>query len=163
METCLVLTSLTADDAAHSLAKLLEWGVQPTLLGTAVRLVISQRGLRKLCERCRVEYVPSRSQLEKAGIPDLAPRGAEEGPASDMTFYKPGGCANCGNTGYRGRLLAYEMMDVSKGVREAVVRGASRHEIRKIAVEEGMETIVGNALRHAIEGRTSLEESLKVE
>ncbi len=162
VERCLVLTSVAAEDAAGSLAKLMEWGVQPTLLGAAVRLVIAQRGIRGLCGRCKVAYTPSRVQLEKAGALALVPTEKDGASVSGLTLFKPGGCVECNNRGYRGRLLVYEMMEVSERIREAVVRGASRHEIGKIALEEGMETIVENALRHALEGRTSLEESVKV-
>lgn len=162
VERCVVLTSVVADDAAGSLAKLLELGVQPTLLAAAIRLLIAQCAIRRLCARCKTAYTPSQDQLEMAGAGTLVSEGQERAPASGLTLFKPGGCAECNNKGYKGRLLVYEMMDVSERIREAIVRGASRHEIRKLAVEEGMDTIVGNALRHALEGRTSLEECLKV-
>ena len=162
VEGCLVLTSVAADDAAGSLAKLAQWGVQPTLLGAAVRLVIAQRGIRRLCAQCKVAYEPSRKQLEMAGALTLALKEQEEVSVGGLTLFKPGGCVECGDRGYRGRLLVYEMMDVSERIREAILRGASRQEIQTIAIEEGMETLVQNALRHALEGRTSLEESVKV-
>jgi type II secretory ATPase GspE/PulE/Tfp pilus assembly ATPase PilB-like protein len=132
------------------------------LLGTAARLVIAQRGIRRLCARCKVAYAPSPDQLERAGVLALAPKNPVDVPVPGSTLFKPGGCAECAGLGYKGRLLVYEMMEVSERIREAIVRGASRHEIRTLAVEGGMETLIGNAVRHAFEGRTSLEESLKV-
>ena len=162
VERCLVLTSVAADDAAGSLAKLMEWGVQPTLLGAAVRLVIAQRGIRGLCGRCKVAYTPSRVQLEKAGALALVPTEKDGASVSGLTLFKPRRLRRVQQQGVQGQAAGLRVMEVSERIREAVVRGASRHEIRKIALEEGMETIVENALRHALEGRTSLEESVKV-
>jgi type IV pilus assembly protein PilB len=161
-DSFLVLTSVTADDAAASLVKLTELGVQPTHLGTAARLAVSQRGIRKLCERCKIEYAPSAAQLEKTGILKLDLRETKAGSASGLTLFKRGGCQSCANTGYRGRLLVYEIMEISERIREAILGGAARNEITKIAVEEGMETISQNALRRTVEGQTSLEECLKI-
>lgn len=79
-----------------------------------------------------------------------------------MTLFRSAGCASCSNTGYKGRLLVCETMEISDRLRQAILRCASREEIWKIAAEEGMETLRRCALRSALEGLTSLEESLKV-
>ena len=162
MDAALILTSLTAEDTTAALAKLSAWGVPPTLLAAAARLVISQRGIRSLCPHCKVEYTPMPDQLKRAGILNIGLKEIDGRSPAELTLFKPRGCERCAMTGYRGRLLVYELMDVTEPVREAILRGANGGEIRRIAVEAGMETVSRNALRRALEGMTSLEECMKI-
>jgi len=163
LDSCLVLTSVAAEDAAGGLAKLAELGVEPTLLGTAASLVIAQQGIRKLCDRCKVAYTPSRDQLEKSRTWSAARRSAAgKQAAGTVTLYSRGGCQSCSGTGYKGRLLVYEILEISERVREAILTGARRSDIRTIAVEEGLTTMAENALARALEGATPLEECLRV-
>ena len=158
-ETCLVLAAVTADDASDALTRVIDLGVQPALLGATVRLVISQRGLRRVCEHCRSGYAPSKEQLHRAGL--LAPSELDAVP-SDLTLYRAEGCDRCQGRGYRGRLLAYEILEVSSRIREGLAAGLSREQLHQLARAEGTRTVAQNAWRLALEGRTTFEEILKL-
>ena len=162
LEQCRVLTSVPAGDSGEAIRKVVELGVQPVLLGAATRLIIAQRGIRKLCPDCRVGFSPSREQLETAGVLKLARREGAGGLAEDLTLYRPGGCARCGERGYRGRLLVYEILEATSQIRDAISSGLPSERIRQLAIENGMVTMAENAWRRALEGQTSLEECLKV-
>lgn len=162
LDCCLVMSSLRAEEASASFRELIETGVQPTLAGSAVRLVLSQRLVRRLCKYCSLEYTPSTSQLENIRIPGLDSDGGMRKSESALKLYRSVGCEKCNGTGYRGRLLVYELLEVTEKIREAVSQNASKEEIKKIALEEGMETINQNAWRKVLDGVTSLEEYLRI-
>jgi len=155
LEKCLVLSSVVADDSGEALHKLIEVGVQPVLLGAAARLIIAQRGIRKLCPDCRVGFSPSREQLETAAV-------RVEAVAGDLTLYRPNGCARCGDRGYRGRLLVYEILEATPQVRDAIASGIPGERIRQLAIENGMVTMAEHAWHRVLEGQTSLEEFVKI-
>jgi type IV pilus assembly protein PilB len=162
LEKCLILSSVAAADTGEAIRNLVELGVQPMLLGAAIRLVIAQRGIRKLCRDCRVGFSPSPEQLQMAGVLKLArPEGAE-GLPGDLTLYRPGGCERCGDRGYRGRLLVYEILEGTAPVRDAIAAGMPGERVRQLAIDNGMVTMAGNAWGRVLEGQTSLEEFLKV-
>jgi type IV pilus assembly protein PilB len=151
----LVLSTLHATRAAAAPMRLIEMGVEPYLVASALTLVASQRLARKLCEHCS-EPADDRTldHLRELGVVDATLDGA--------TTRRPVGCPACRNTGYRGRLPIFEIMPVSERVSRLILERASRLEIERLAVEEGMETLRQAALRRVVHGDLSVEEMLRV-
>jgi type IV pilus assembly protein PilB len=148
----LVLTSLHTHNAASSLERLKDMGVEPSLLAAAVNCIVAQRLARRLCVECRRPYTPNDLDLQELG--GFSDRALELYEAA------PGGCARCSRTGYRGRVALYEIMPVQGRLR-GLVR-ASTDEIFAAAVEEGMLTMKQDGLRLAVAGTTSLTEIRRV-
>ena len=157
-----ILSSMDTKDAPSTLIKLLEFGIQPSLIGSAFSFILSQRLVRKICVNCKVEYSPFEGQLEDVAVlmASLNGKKGEQDPISK--FYKGAGCDECGGTGYRGRIPVCEILEVSGGIREAISKDVSWMDLRKIAIADGMETLSQNALKRANAGETSLEECLRI-
>ncbi len=153
----LVLSSLHTNDAASAPLRLIEMGVEPFLVCSALDCVLAQRLARVLCDNCAEEYDPTPEELKAAHwISDNAPA------AGDLRFRRAVGCQACGRTGYRGRVAVQEVMTVSEEVERAILARASTEEVRRIAVFEGMRSLERDGLRKAALGITSLEEILRV-
>ncbi len=148
----LVLATLHTNDAPSALTRLLEMGIEPFLIASAVDCVSSQRLARKLCERCREPYEPDEQYLEEIGFP------MEGNPA----FYRPVGCAACNNTGFRGRVGVFEVLRVSEEIEKLVAKNAPHVEIAMLAREEGMRTLREDGFFKVAAGLTSLDEVLRV-
>jgi type IV pilus assembly protein PilB len=151
----LVLSSLHTNDAASAITRLVEMDVETFLVASAIDAVVAQRLARKLCERCRVAYRPEQGELQAAGYPDwLWPEISE--------LFKPEGCAACANTGYRGRIGLYEVMQMSEEIERLTVERSSADAIREVAVQQGMMTLRDDGLEKARMGITSLDEVARV-
>ncbi|MBK1644999.1 type II secretion system protein GspE [Thiocapsa imhoffii] len=149
-----VLSTLHTNDAASGVTRLLEMGVEDYLLTSTINGILAQRLVRKLCPHCREPY---------AALPELAARFDVLGVThSDLELYRPIGCDACNGTGYRGRLVITEVLLMTDTIRKAVLSHATATEIRRIAVTEGMETMYLDGLRKALDGRTTIEEVLRV-
>jgi type IV pilus assembly protein PilB len=146
----LVLTSLHSQNAASSIERLKDMGVEPSLLSAAINCVIAQRLARRLCRDCRQPYTPGDDEVEELEI--------DGGPVP--TLYGAAGCARCSRTGYKGRVALYEVMPV-RGHLRSLVR-ASADEILAAAVEGGMKTLKQDGHRLVIEGITSLSEIRRI-
>ncbi len=146
----LVLSTLHTNDSASAAIRLIDMGVQPYLLSTTLVAVVAQRLVRKVCEKCSEEYVPSRSLRESIGL--------EEGVA----LKRGKGCRNCRNTGYKGRIAVFEVLEMTEEIRNTVMNGASIDDIRRTAVKQGMTTLHSNTLSKVRDGITTPEEMLKV-
>ena len=144
----LMLTSLHTHNAAASIARLKDMGVEPSLLATAINCIVAQRLARKLCENCRQPYEPADDELESLGL------------AADVKLYRPGACGRCGGTGFRGRVALYEVMPIRGRIRRLVE--ASTEEIFAAAVEEGMTTLRNDGVRLCAAGLSSLDEIRRV-
>lgn len=151
----LVLSTLHTNDAPSAVTRLIEMGIEPYLVASAVDCVVAQRLARKLCDRCKEEYEPTKAELEEAGYSDAVRKQIKK-------MYRPGGCQNCGKTGYRGRVGLYEVMSMSEEIERLSVVRASSEEIKKVAVEQGMSTLKDDGLEKARKGLTSLEEIFRV-
>jgi type IV pilus assembly protein PilB len=151
----LVLSTLHTNDAPSAITRLVEMGIEPFLVGSAVDAVLAQRLARRLCARCKEAYVPTREQLVQARFP--WPDG-EELPE----LFRPVGCAACSKTGYKGRLALHEVMQVTEEVERLAVERASGAAIGKVAREQGMTTLRQDGLAKVLKGSTSLEEILRV-
>jgi type IV pilus assembly protein PilB len=152
-----VLSTLHTNDAPQALTRLNEMGVEPFLVGAAVTGVLAQRLARKLCTHCCEMYTPSVDELLKARVaPEIA-------AASDgMVFYRKRGCPRCNQTGYRGRIGIYQLLRMSETLEHLAVRKASREDIERAAIEEGMRTLWDDGIAKVAAGLTSIEELTRV-
>ena len=155
----MVLGSLHTNDTADTIVRLLEIGIEPFLLASALRGITSQRLLRRLCDACKQPVVLS----EEARTP-LQQRAALGGYTlpEDAQFYQAAGCDACGGRGYQGRVAVYEVMDITPALRSAIQRRAGRDELRRLAIETGTHTLFADGLRKATAGMTTIEEIMRV-
>jgi type IV pilus assembly protein PilB len=147
----LVLTSLHTHNAASSIARLKDMGVEPGILATSIQCIVAQRLARRLCPDCREQYRP--------GPEDLAWLGVEE-PTAELVLYRGRGCDRCAGTGYLGRVGLYEIMEVRGRVRRLLE--ASTEEIFAAAIENGMTTMRQYGIRLCLEGHSSVPEIRRV-
>jgi len=148
----LVLTTLHTNDAPSSLTRLLEMGIESYMISSAVKCIVAQRLVRRLCDNCKEETDISNIPLDKE-IKVLM-----EG----KKVYKNTGCNRCNNTGYRGRIGIYSVMLVSKKIREMLLGRCSTDEIKEVAKEEGMRTLLEAGAEKVAAGVTSLDEMYRV-
>ena len=151
----LVLSTLHTNDAPSAIVRLTEMGIEPFLVGSALDCVLAQRLARKLCGKCKEEYVPTREALADMRMPL---------PADEPvpTLYRPVGCSTCAKTGYRGRIALHEVMAVSEDIERLTVERASTMTIARTAREQGMVTLREDGLAKVKAGHTSMEEILRV-
>jgi type IV pilus assembly protein PilB len=152
-----VLSTLHTNDAPAALTRLNEMGVEPFLTGAAVTGVLAQRLARKLCSHCCEMYTPSVDELLKARVsPEVA-------AASDgMGFYRKRGCPRCNQTGYKGRIGVYQLLSMSEQLESLAVMKASREDLERAALGEGMRTLWDDGLSKVAAGLTSIEELARV-
>ena len=146
----LVLSSIHTNDAPSTVSRLLNMGIEPFLVATSLNLICAQRLVRKLCPECKVEVNTPVQALIAAGYTP------EE--AQDVRTYRGEGCKNCNDTGYRGRIGMYEVMEVNEGVQEMIMMGSSTLELRRRAIEDGMLTLRRSGLEKVKDGLTTLDE-----
>jgi type IV pilus assembly protein PilB len=150
----LVLTTLHTNDAASTPLRLVEMGVEPFLVTSALDCVLAQRLARRLC-KCAEPYQPSEGELVEAGWPmDSTP----EWP----TLYRAVGCPHCGRTGYKGRFALHEVLSVTEDIERLIIERKSTEDIKKTAVMQGMVPLRGDGFRKVAAGLTSLEEVFRV-
>jgi type IV pilus assembly protein PilB len=147
----LVLTTVHAHNAAGSIERLKDMGVEPGLLASSVNCIVAQRLARRLCVDCRESYWPNDEELRQLGL--LERKG-------EIFLHRPKGCGRCGSSGYRGRVALYEVMPVTSVVRSLIE--SSTDEIFTAAVNEGMTTLREDSVRLCLEGVSSLEEMRRV-
>jgi type IV pilus assembly protein PilB len=153
----LVLSTMHTNDGPGAITRLNEMGVEPFLTGSAVSAVLAQRLARKLCTHCCEMYTPSAEDLIKARVsPDTA--AATDG----AVLYRKRGCPRCGQTGYKGRIGIYQLMVMSETLESLAAAKASREELERAALEEGMRTLWDDGLAKVASGLTSLEELARV-
>jgi type IV pilus assembly protein PilB len=149
----LVLSTLHTNDAPSTINRLMNMGIEPFLVASSLNLVCAQRLVRRICSHCRVTDPVPTPALEQIGFTP------EE--AKTVTVFKGTGCDRCNNTGYRGRVGLYEVMEITEELRELILVGASALELRRKAVEEGMVSLRGSGLHKIRGGVTSIEEVLR--
>lgn len=153
----LMLSTLHTNDAATTLPRLLDLGLEPYLITTTVNIVIGQRLVRKICNHCKTVKVLT--DAEKKSLADLG--GVSVGNIPD-SMSKGAGCEECLGSGYRGRMGIYEVMVVDEAIRQAMLEKCSASNIKKMAIEKGMTTMVEDGFKKATQGFTTLEEVLRV-
>jgi type IV pilus assembly protein PilB len=151
----LVLSTLHTNDAPSTVTRLLEMGIEPFLVGSSTDCVLAQRLARRLCDWCKREYTPSDLELTGARWP-------ESGLPLPPVLWKPVGCRSCAGTGYRGRIAIHEVMTVSEEIEKLAVNRASAHDVRRVALAEGMTELRTDGLAKAAAGQTSVPEVLRV-
>ncbi len=149
----LVLSTLHTNDAASTITRLIDIGVEPFNVASAVNIVTAQRLVRRICNNCKAEHTIEDEVLEAARIPDEQ--------LKQLTFYHGEGCEGCDASGYKGRQGLYEVMPMSHTLRAMIMQGDSADAMKRRAVEEGMLTLRQDGLLKAGRGVTTLEEVLK--
>lgn len=150
----LVLSTLHTNDAASSINRLLDMGIEPFLLTSAANLILAQRLVRKTCENCKKPVEVDEKTLVEIGV------SPEE--ASEYSFFKGEGCYQCNFTGYRGRLALYEVMPLSEVLKELILRGATSGELRAEAMRSGMKTLRQCGLAKIKQRLTTVEEVARI-
>ncbi|MES1247915.1 MAG: GspE/PulE family protein [Actinomycetota bacterium] len=153
----LVLSTLHTNDAPSALTRLNEMGVEPFLTGAAVSGVLAQRLARKLCSHCCEMYTPSAADLLAARVsPDVAAM------TDGMAFYRKRGCPRCNQTGYRGRVGVFQLLEMTEDLASLAARHATREEIERAAMAGGLRTLWDDGVAKVSQGLTSLEELARV-
>ena len=147
----LVLTTLHTHNAASSIARLKDMGVDPGLLATSINCIVAQRLARRLCLECRESYAATTADRAELGL---------DAVLDTVTLYRPVGCVHCAGTGYRGRVALYEVMPVQGRIRRLLA--SSTEEIFAAAVEQGMTTLRQDGIRLCLAGTSSLDEIRRV-
>ncbi|MDQ1727767.1 MAG: type pilus assembly protein PilB, partial [Frankiaceae bacterium] len=151
----LVLSTLHTNDAPSAISRLIEMGIEPFLVASALDCVLAQRLARRLCTKCKEEYTPTPESLVTARVP-----WDQSGPVPQL--FRAVGCSACSKTGYKGRLALHEVMNVTEAVERLAVERASGDQIGKVARAEGMTTLRDDGMAKVLMGVTSLEEILRV-
>jgi type IV pilus assembly protein PilB len=149
----LVLSTLHTNDAPSTVNRLMNMGIEPFLVASSLNLVCAQRLVRRVCNQCAVEQPMPPEALVQAGF------SAEDGKT--VVPRKGKGCERCNNTGYKGRVGLYEVMEITEELRELILVGASSLELRRKAIEEGMITLRGSGLLKVKQGMTTVEEVVR--
>ncbi|MFN3301737.1 MAG: GspE/PulE family protein [Patescibacteria group bacterium] len=170
----LVLSTLHTNDAAGALPRLLDMGVLPYLIGSTVNLIIAQRLVRKICKKCIQSYVLNKeliTQIERElninfnNLIEVLKREKMIGKDEDiesLRFYRGKGCKECDNSGYKGRIGIFEVLEVSKEIAKLINKRATAEEIKQQAIKEGMLTLLEDGFIKAKNGITTIEEVLRV-
>ncbi|PWT91702.1 MAG: type IV-A pilus assembly ATPase PilB [Acidobacteria bacterium] len=149
----LVLSTLHTNDAPSTVNRLMNMGIEPFLVASSVLLIVAQRLIRKICPECKEESKIPLEALVEIGFP--------EEQARKVVIYKGRGCPLCGNTGYKGRVGLFEVLEVTDNIRELILVGASALEIKRKAIEEGMISLRQSGLEKLRLGLTTIEEVLR--
>jgi general secretion pathway protein E len=151
----IVLSTLHTNNAASTITRLLDMGVEDYLLTSTINGVLAQRLVRVLCPSCREPYPAEKELIEELQVRRLT-------TADNVTFYRPQGCPQCNGTGYSGRTTILEFLVVSEPIRRIVIRGSDANEIQTAAIEGGMTTMYHDGMHKALQGMTSIEEVVRV-
>lgn len=149
----LVLSTLHTNDAPSAITRLVDMGIEPYLLSSCIVGVLAQRLVRRICPECKEPYQPSAKELLSIGI---------DPENFDGVLYHGKGCAYCYNTGFKGRQGVYELMPVNNAVNKQIVNSPDAIEMRKVALEEGMISLLGHGAELVKEGKTTVAEVLRV-
>jgi type IV pilus assembly protein PilB len=149
----LVLSTLHTNDAPSTISRMVNMGIEPFLVATSVNIIQAQRLIRRVCKDCKEEVSLPVEALIETGFT------SEE--AGEIKVFKGKGCQTCNNTGYKGRVGLYEVMEITDELRELIIIGASAIELRKKAIELGMITLRESGLYKLREGITTIEEVVK--
>jgi type IV pilus assembly protein PilB len=148
----LVLSTLHTNDAPASVTRLINIGVEPYLISSAVNAILAQRLVRKICQQCKEPWTPSDEMKEFLTLQGFA----------ESSFFKGKGCDRCRKTGYSGRLGIYELMLMDDAMRDIVTRNPDVNQLRKLARERGLVTLREDGLKKVLKGLTTVDEILRV-
>jgi type IV pilus assembly protein PilB len=149
----LVLSTLHTNDAPSTITRMVDMGIEPFNVASAVNLIVAQRLVRRICKECKAEAVYSPEELKALGTTAADWEG--------ITFYKGKGCDTCAGSGYKGRAGLYEVMSMSPELRRQILRGSSTAELQEQAVKDGMLTLRMDGIQKIKKGITTLDEVVK--
>lgn len=172
----LVFSTIHTNDAATSVTRLIEMGIEPFLVASSLVGLLAQRLVRRVCKRCRIPYVPRRDELERLGVdPDWVLRGEGTAPAivaeaeppltpGQIVIYRasPEGCSECNRTGYRGRTGIYELLMINDEIRALTLKRVDAGAIKRVAQANGMTTLREDGALKVLQGITTIEEVLLI-
>jgi type IV pilus assembly protein PilB len=147
-----VLSSLHAVDSVAAVHRFTDMGIEPFLVASALSAAVGQRLLRRVCTTCAEPYTPTPAEVR---IMD------EQVGRQPPVWLKGTGCNMCANTGYRGRVGVYELLSISDSIREMIVARATHHELRTVAIDEGMRTMEAQAFELVVDGMTTVEDVIR--
>lgn len=150
----LLLSTLHTNDASTTLPRLLDMGIEPYLVASTVNVIVGQRLVRKLCEKCKKSHAIT--DAEKKRMHEIS-----KNISVPQTLYEPGSCEGCNDSGYHGRVAINEVLVVDRDIRDAILSKASAETIRDIAVAGGMTTMLVDGMQKASDGVTTIEEVLR--
>ena len=146
----LVLSTIHTNDAASTVTRLVDMGIEPYLVSSSVVGIIAQRLVRKICPRCKESYKPSHAEAMQLKMREPKP------------LFKGAGCPECGFTGYKGRTAIHEILVVTREIRELIDRRATTDQIRTVAIRQGTTTLMDTCIKLVLDGVTTTAEMLKV-
>ena len=153
----LLFSTFHANDSASAIPRFLEMGIEPFLLASTLELVVAQRLVRKICEKCRYSY-----KVTSGEVASLFTGASNFFDAGEITLYKGKGCSNCSNTGYKGRTAIFEIIDITTPIEELILRNPSSQQIWQLAEKQGTESLFVDGLDKVKGGITTIEELLRV-
>jgi len=159
----LVLSTLHTNDAATALPRLSDMGIQPFLVSSTINIVIAQRLVRKICEKCKANLNINDEVLaliRKEFSEALIKKYKLDDPTT--VFHKGQGCKDCQNTGYKGRVGIYEILTMNEDVKQLIMAKSNASKIKQLAVSQGMSTMIDDGIAKVLAGLTTIEELLRV-
>lgn len=148
----IVLSTIHTNDAASTVIRLVDMGIEPFLVASSMVGIISQRLVRKICISCKEVYIADEAEKKILGVP----------PEKEIKLYKGIGCPFCNGTGYSGRIGVYEIMEISREVRHAIISGMSADDLRDISRKNGMKTLRESCAESVYDGITTIDELIRV-
>ena len=152
----LVLSTIHTNSAITTIDRLIDLGVEPYIINSAVKGIISQRLVRRLCPYCKKEYTPTAEDLD---VLEMDPQKYEP---EKMRFYKRTGCPECMNTGYKGRIAVFEILTLTADIKEKLRDKVSTGELRKAIMDSGFEPMMVNCRKLVMDGVTTVDEASRV-
>jgi len=150
----LVFSTLHTNDAPSAVTRLGDIGVKPFLIASALRAVMAQRLVRKICSRCAIPYTPTDYELKILRV--------EKENISNYTLMKGAGCPECFNSGYKGRIGLFELFMINDEIQNMIFTGATSYNLRQAAIRSGMTSLRQDGIRKVLAGRTTVEEVVRV-
>jgi type II secretory ATPase GspE/PulE/Tfp pilus assembly ATPase PilB-like protein len=159
----LVFSTLHTNDAATAIPRLTDMGVEPFLVASTVNVIIAQRLIRKICTHCRYSLTITEAEMAKKLSPEIVKKTyIPVGPNKEIRIYQGKGCKDCRQSGYLGRVGIYEVLEVTKKIRELIAQKSGSDKIVEAAIAEGMTTMLDDGLSKVAKGITTMEEVLRV-
>jgi len=148
----IVLSTIHTNDAPSTIMRIIDMGIEPYLVATALSGVISQRLVRKICTFCKEPYEPSAAEKHILNVEHV----------EDVKIYRGRGCPVCNNSGYSGRVGVYEIMEITREHRQMIMENKSSEELRDLSIKKGMKTLQAACSEEVLKGTTSMDELIKV-
>ena len=150
----LVISTLHTNDAPTTISRLLDMGIEPFYIGASVIMIVAQRLMRKVCLDCSQPITYDEGILKQIGVPQQL--------ISNGKFFKGQGCSTCNNSGYKGRVAIYELMEINDALKRSIMQGEDSTVIKDLALKNGMKTLRHSAILKMCAGLTTLDEVLSV-